>query len=217
MTRPETRLFHVHVHVPDVDYAAAVLADYGLPVNARYGSVDGEAVALGPDETPPADFRFRLQDSQRGHANVTLTAGPEVSFDHLGIVTSGFDDVVERARKAGWTVQGVDEPRTFLITPWEFRIEIHPETGRIAETLGSWEACRFGEVTLSHSTPTAVHSGIEAVVGEIPGLHISDQADDGPHLSRAVLVGDDLPEARDLRPEVLAPDTKSGEEAPGTH
>lgn len=83
-----TRPFHLHYHVPDVEYAEQVLTDIGLPLRARFGTVDGEMVAVEAGEQSPDGFRFRLQDAQRGYANVTLTSGKEVQFDHFGVVTS---------------------------------------------------------------------------------------------------------------------------------
>lgn len=190
MTLPGTRLFHLHYHVPDVEYAERVLAENGLPLHAKFGSVDDEMVALQPDEDPPDGFRLRLQDSQRGYANVTLTSGKDVRFDHLGLVTSEFESIVRRAEDADWTVRGIDDPRTFLVTPWRFRIEVHPEDGRVVDSLGSWNDCRFGEAVLAVPEPEAVRDGIRSVVGRIHGLAVRERRHDRPHVPRATLTGD---------------------------
>lgn len=182
-----TRPFHLHYHVPDVEYAEQVLTDIGLPLRARFGTVDGEMVAVEAGEQSPDGFRFRLQDAQRGYANVTLTSGKEVQFDHFGVVTSSFDEVVQRAMEADWTVQGVDEPRTFLVTPWSFRIEIHPDDGRIANGLGSWEESRFEDIVLAVPAPREVRQELRKIVGV---TRVTVRKREGrPHVPQATLDG----------------------------
>lgn len=188
MTAASPRLFHLHYHVPDIRYAERVLAEHGLPLHARYGSVDDEPISLAPDEDPPKGFDFKLQDAQRGYANITLTPGKDVRFDHLGLVSPEFETVVERASDVEWQIQGVDSPRTFLITPWGFRVEIHPDDGFIAETLGSWEECGFDTVTLAVKNPDEVKKGLQDVVGTVSEVEIQ-QGEDRPHVPQVTLHG----------------------------
>lgn len=159
-----SRLFHLHFHVPDVAVAAAAIDRIGLPPNARYGAVDGESVRLDPGDPDPDGFRFRLQDHQVGHVNITLTSGPRVRFDHLGVVTDAFDAVLDRARDAGWRVRP-NERRTFLVTPWGFRVEVHPAGGRIDEGLGTAETAWIDRCELHVADPEAVRSGLSHVLG----------------------------------------------------
>lgn len=203
MTIPDTRLFHLHYHVPDVEYAERVLADEGLPLHAKFGSVDDEIIAVEAGEEPPAGFQFRLQDSQRGYANITLTSGKDVQFDHLGLVTASFDSIIQRATDAGWTVQGVDDPRTFLITPWGFRIEVHPEDGRVVDSLGSWEECRFEDVVLTVPESEQVKAGISEVIGHIQGLNIREERGQ-PHVPRATMNGQACSDELTIRAASLA-------------
>ena len=170
--KPCNRIFHLHYHVPDISYAEDALAAYGLPLHARFGWVDEEIIALRPEDDTPDDFQFRLQDSQRGYANVTLTSGKKVQFDHLGIISDDFEGITERADTAGWGVQGIDEPRTFLFTPWGFRVEIHPEGNRVEESLGPWEVCRFKEVILTAPDREPVEDGFDTVIGPLPQLSL---------------------------------------------
>lgn len=193
MTLHDTRPFHLHYHVPDVAYAQEVLRNRGLPLRAVFGVVDGDTIALEPGEEPPEGFRFRLQDAQRGYANVTLTRGKQLQFVHVGIVSAHYDRILERAREADWTIHGEESPRTFLITPWGFRIELHPADGRIADSLGSWEQCRFESLVLCVASPSDVHAGIRGVVGDIPGLEVGNGRE-SPHVPRATLAGEAFPE-----------------------
>ncbi|MFC4440463.1 MULTISPECIES: hypothetical protein [Natrialbaceae] len=208
MDIPDTRLFHLHYHVPDIKYAEQVLADNGLPLRARFGSVNGETVVVKPREKPPEGFQFRLQDAQRGEANVTLTRGKRVQFDHFGIVTSAFDVIIERAKKADWTVQGVEGPRTFLIPPWGFRIEVHPEDGRITNSLGSWEESRFENVVLTVPSPSEVEEGLQSVLGLVSGVSIRKE-EDRPHVPQATLGGQAFPGGLTIRASTLTADSES--------
>lgn len=207
MTATSPRLFHLHYHVPDIGYAEQILAEHGLPLHARYGSVDDEPVSLTPDEEPPEGFNFKLQDAQRGYANVTLTPGKNVRFDHIGVVSPAFDTIVQRAKDAEWQVQGLDTTRTFLIPPWGFRIEIHPDDGIIAESLGSWEECRFDTVTLAVQNPDEVEEELQDVVGTVSGVDIH-QADVRPHVPQVRLSGKAFTDEVTLEAASLAGDSE---------
>lgn len=206
MTTAVTRLFHLHYHVPDLGFAEQVLAEHGLPPHAKYGSVDDEPVSLEPGENPPEGFDFKLQDAQRGYANVTITPGKDVRFDHIGLVSPAFESIVERAKDAEWQVHGVDTPRTFLITPWGFRIEIHPEDGIIADSLGSWEECRFDPLTLAVHEPAEVAEELQHVVGTISEIEIQ-QAEDRPDVPEVTLRGQAFREDVTLEATALARDS----------
>ena len=205
MTLPDTRLFHLHYHVPDVKYAESVLADKGLPLRAKFGAVDDEIIAVEAGEEPPERFQFRLQDSQRGYANITLTSGTRVQFDHFGVVTATFDSIIQRAREANWPVHGVEAPRTFLITPWEFRIELHPENGRVVDSLGSWNECRFEDVVLTVPDAEEVRAGLDEVIGHIQDLSVREERG-RPHIPRATLNGHLCPDVATIRAASLATD-----------
>lgn len=205
MTPPSTRLFHLHYHVPDIGHATDVLAAAGLPLHARFGWVDGEMTALAPDEPIPADFRLRLQDSQRGYANVTLTEGADRRFDHLGVVTAEFADVLERAESAGWSVQGEDDVRTFLITPWGFRVEVHPAGDRVEQSLGDWEEGRFESVALTVPTAEEVRARFEAVFEGLPQLRIDGGTDERADVPVADLAGTAVEPSSRVRAAELAP------------
>lgn len=199
MAPPATRLFHLHYHVPDVDYAERSLAKRGFPVRSRFVRVDDELVSFGPAEDLPDEFRFRLQDSQRGYANVTLTSGKEVYFEHFGLVTADFEAVVDRAMSAEWYVLNVDQPRTFLTTPWGFRIELHRTGDRVDNSLGRWEEAHFSDVVLTVSDAEAVTEGLAAIVGDIPCLTVREHHNEHPHVPQATVSGTAFPEDRTLQ------------------
>lgn len=199
----DSRLFHLHYHVPDVEYAEQVLAEKGLPLRAKFGVVDGESIAVKPGESPPNGFQFRLQDAQRGYANVTLTRGNRVQFDHFGVVTSEFEEVIDRASDAGWTVQGHNDRRTFLITPWRFRIEVHPAAGRIEKSLGARDEGRFEAFVLSVPTPSEVSEELQYVLGELSELSVQ-KVEGRPDIPQATMVGEAFPNGVTIQAASLA-------------
>lgn len=203
MVPPKTRLFHLHYHVPDIDHAERVLSDSGIPFHRRYGWVDDRFLTLREGEEIPEGFRLHLQDSQRGYANITLTPGKQVQFDHLGVYTRQFDGVITRAEEAGWHIHRPNQPRTFLVTPWGFRIELHAEGDEVEASLGSWEEAHFDEVVLTVPNPGAVQDGIDGVIGEIAGLVVQKSQDDKPEVPQATIIGSAFPASRTIQAGML--------------
>ncbi|WP_266077623.1 hypothetical protein [Haladaptatus caseinilyticus] len=175
-----TRLFHLHFNTPDVRGAERRLANCGLPLNNRFGYVDGEFHALDADDRVPENFRLRLQDAERGYANITLAPGQRPHFDHLGLCTSAFDVICNRAEDAGWSVRDRDGRRTFIMTPWRFRVELQPYGSDVEDALGAWDDAHFETVELTIPTTdedeNATHE-FESVFGDVPGVMIR-QGDD---------------------------------------
>ncbi|MDY6818622.1 MAG: hypothetical protein SVG88_08175 [Halobacteriales archaeon] len=166
---PTPRLFHLQYDVPDVEAAAAVLADHGLTLHRRVGFVDDERVVLRPDEPVPANFEFQLQTMQAGYVNVTLAEGPPYRCDHIGLYTDAFDAMIDRARDRGWRIDDDDPQRPFIETPWSFRLEVHPTGDEVESTLGSWPDAHLDSVTiLTPDQDTRV--GLLDVLESIPGL-----------------------------------------------
>ncbi|WP_411968248.1 hypothetical protein [Haloferax sp. YSSS75] len=167
-------LFHLHYHVPDVEYAAAALSAYGIEPVARFGTADGESVSLAADETPPDGFTLRLQTNRGGTADVTLTPGPRLAFDHFGVVVDDVSAVVERARQRDWGVTE-NERRTFLVTPWGFRIELQQATSDLVSELGDPADCRFTEVILAAPVEArdSISRTIRDVVGDVTNFRVA--------------------------------------------
>ena len=175
MQKPETRLFHLHYNVPSPSAAGRALADEGLPLRRRFGRVRDESVALAPGDPEPEDFRFRLQTHQRGYVNLTLAPGRRPRFDHLGLCTRAFDEVLARAERAGWPVRDPDGRRPFVTTPWGFRVELHRDGSDVESSLGDWDEAHLGEVTAVVPNPEAVRDGLGEVFGRVPGLVVRSE------------------------------------------
>ncbi|MFD1512111.1 hypothetical protein [Halomarina rubra] len=180
------RLFHLHVNTPDVAALESWLDSLGVPLRQRFGILDGESVALAPGEDAPDGWRLRLQSHRVGAVDVTLAPGQRRRFDHLGVVTNAFDDVVVRVEATGWSVRDPDGRRPFVMTPWTFRVEVHRADSDVARSIGPREDARLErvEVLVPEDEAESVRSGLPTVFGELPALAVS-----GGDVERATLGG----------------------------
>ena len=190
-------VFHLHYHVPNVDYASSILRTHGITPAARFGSRGDESVSLSPDEPVPADFRLRLQTNRGGTADVTLTPAPRVDFDHFGVVVADVSTVVGRASDRGWSVTE-NERRTFLVTPWGFRVELQGTDSDVVAELGSPTDCQFSGVTLAVPVEVREHVSrtLRAVVGDVSNLRVVPVRGTSVGVREARLDGDDVETSR---------------------
>lgn len=190
--RPPTRLFHLHFNAPDVDALESWFESVGVPLRRRFGVVRGESVALAPGEDAPDDWRFRLQSHRVGAVDVTLAPGQRRRFDHLGVVTSAFDDVLARAEAKGWSVRDPGGRRPFAMTPWGFRVELHPEGSDVARSLGPWSEARFERVELlvPADDAEAVRAGLREAFGEVSALAVTEGDVERPTVRAFALGGE---------------------------
>lgn len=183
-------VFHLHYHVPDVEFAASRLSAHGIEPTTRFGSVHGESLAVPADEPAPDSFTLRLQTNRGGVADVTLTPAPRLAFDHVGVVVDDVSAVVERARGRDWPVTQ-NERRTFLATPWGFRIELQSPESDLVSELGPASDCRFAEVSLAVPVEARdrVSRGIRSVVGDVRNLRIAPVRGSDSAVREALLAG----------------------------
>ncbi|RRJ32331.1 VOC family protein [Halocatena pleomorpha] len=164
-------LFHLHFNTPDVTVAAERLADAGLQLQRRFGSVRGDSIALGPDDRTPDDFRLKLQTHQYGAVNITLAPGQQPRFDHFGLQVADIDEVCANAESRGWSVRSNDR-RTFVMTPWGFRVEIHPTAGDVVAELDESAVARLDNVVLRVPAVSPVRKAFKDVFESVPELRI---------------------------------------------
>lgn len=184
----------------------SALSSVGLPVHQRFGRVDGEFTALLPDEPIPEGWKLHVETLQRGYANVTLGPGSHFRFDHFGIYTtpSEFHDVLDRAEAAGWGVSDRERRRTFVITPWRFRIEIHPTGNEVEAGLGSWSDAHIEQLVLVVPDATVVRSELERTIGSVPGLVIESGDVERSAVPTFTLGGAQFPDGRVVDVQELA-------------
>lgn len=76
------------------------------------------------------DFRekrvfFRIIEARKGSINITFGYGKKIIFDHIGFLVPGKEQeiICKNAEKMDWKVER-GERRTFISTPYDFRIEL---------------------------------------------------------------------------------------------
>ena len=204
MTRPPTRLFHLHYNTPDVGQLESALETAGLPLYRRFGWAEDDLLALSPTDPVPAGWRLYVETLQQGYANLTLGLGGRFRFDHLGIYASEFDAIVERAEAAGWSVRDKDGRRPFLTTPWRFRIEIHPEGDDVEGELGCWADAHLEEIRLVVPDAAPVRRGLDAVLGPVSGLVVEEGEATRPIVPRFTLGGTRFPDRPVVNVQTIA-------------
>ena len=171
-------LFHLHFNTPNVSEAADRLSEAGVPLQRRFGSVRGEGTSLTPEEEPPDDFRLKLQVHEYGAVNITLAPGQRPHFDHLGLAVSDLEGTMDRVKEHGWSVRS-NERRTFVMTPWQFRVELHPETGDVVRELGDSGEAHLEDVSLQVPDANGAREAFNEIFHPLSELNIGDSENPG--------------------------------------
>ncbi|MED1469279.1 hypothetical protein [Bacillus salipaludis] len=122
-------LFHYHFWTPYVEETEKFYLENGFRISQRIRKYNGDFQAFNPPLTWD-DFRekkifFRIIEARKGVVNITFGFGKKIMFDHIGFLVSEEEqgDICENAAKMNWEVDK-GEPRTFIATPYNFRIEL---------------------------------------------------------------------------------------------
>lgn len=122
-------LFHYHFWTPYVEETEKFYKGIGFKVSLRTGKYGGNFQTLNPPLTWN-DFReknilFRIIEMRKGTINITFGYGKKIMFDHIGFLvsTEEHNQICDNARKMNWEVK-IGERRTFISTPYEFKIEL---------------------------------------------------------------------------------------------
>lgn len=122
-------LFHFHFWTPYLEETEKFYVENGFRVTLRMGKYEGEFQSFNPPLTWD-DFRqhnilFRIIEVRKGAINLTFGYGRRVIFDHIGFLVSEekLNGICDNAEKMHWPVDRGDR-RTFLTTPFKFRIEL---------------------------------------------------------------------------------------------
>ncbi len=127
-------LFHYHLWTPFVEETERFYQQLGFQVTQRIGKYAGEFTSFDPpldwDDFREQQILFRIIEMKRGAINLTFGYGKKVMFDHIGFLVTEAErlQVLGRAEGLGLTIQA-NERRTFIGTPFGFRIELqtHPD------------------------------------------------------------------------------------------
>jgi hypothetical protein len=122
-------LFHYHFWTPFVEETEEFYKVNGFHVSQRMGRYQNEFQSFNPPQKW-GDFRnkniiFRIIEMKKGAINITFGFGKKVKFDHIGFLVSDNDnrDIIDSAKQMHLNVQA-NERRTFIGTPYGFRIEL---------------------------------------------------------------------------------------------
>jgi hypothetical protein len=126
-------LFHYHFWTPYVEETEKFYLENGFRVSQRIGKYNGDFQMFNPPLTWD-DFRnkkvlFRVIEVRKGAVNITFGYGKKITFDHIGFLVSEEEKskICENAEKINWNVAKGDR-RTFITTPYNFRIELQTNT-----------------------------------------------------------------------------------------
>lgn len=126
-------LSHYHFWTPYVEETEKFYEEMGFQVSLRTGKHEGNFQMFNPPLTWN-DFReknilFRIIEMRKGTVNITFGYGKKIMFDHIGFLvsTEEHNHICDNARKMDWEVK-IGERRTFISTPYEFKIELQTNT-----------------------------------------------------------------------------------------
>ena len=134
------QLFHYHWWTPKVEEMERAYHDLGFETVQRVGRVNGEMQTFNPpkqwEDFKGKDITFRIVEMVKGQSNITFGYGKRDQFDHIGILVDEeeYVEVIRRAEELMWRVSE-GERRTFILTPWKFRIELQKRKDVVKEQM----------------------------------------------------------------------------------
>lgn len=132
-------LFHYHFWTPYVEETERFYIENGFRVSLRAGNVQGKIQRFDPpltwDDFREREIKFRIIEVRKGAVNITFGYGKKVMFDHIGFLVKQeeHDVICQKAAGLKWKTS-VGERRTFIGTPYGFRIELQAHSGAIDQT-----------------------------------------------------------------------------------
>ncbi|UTE71841.1 hypothetical protein M1I95_16450 [Rossellomorea marisflavi] len=127
--RKKMKCFHYHWWTDKVEEMEAWYRGIGFETRQRIGRANGEMREFNPplewDEFRQENVQFRIIEMMQGQVNITFGQGKRDRFDHIGFLVNDLehDKVLKNAALLGWRVDE-GERRTFISTPWRFRVEL---------------------------------------------------------------------------------------------
>jgi len=122
-------LFHYHFWTPYVEETEEFYVNNGFRITQRIGKYKGGFESFNPplnwDDFRDSEILFRVIEARKGSINITFGYGKKIIFDHIGFLVSESEQTIicENANKMNWKVAR-GERRTFISTPYNFRIEL---------------------------------------------------------------------------------------------
>ncbi|WP_445509518.1 hypothetical protein ACUMHR_15450 [Rossellomorea marisflavi] len=123
------KCFHYHWWTDKVEEMEAWYRGIGFETRQRIGRANGEMREFNPplewEDFRQEEVQFRIIEMVQGQVNITFGQGKRDRFDHIGFLMDDLehDEVLKNAALLGWRVDE-GERRTFISTPWRFRVEL---------------------------------------------------------------------------------------------
>lgn len=123
------KCFHYHWWTDKVEEMEAWYRGIGFETRQRVGRANGEMREFNPplewEDFRQEEVQFRIIEMVQGRMNITFGQGKRDRFDHIGFLVDDreHDEVLKNAALLGWRVDE-GERRTFISTPWRFRVEL---------------------------------------------------------------------------------------------
>lgn len=123
------KCFHYHWWTDKVEEMEAWYRGIGFETRQRIGRANGEMREFNPplewEDFRQEEVQFRIIEMVKGRMNITFGQGKRDRFDHIGFLVDELehDEVLKNAALLGWRVDE-GERRTFISTPWRFRVEL---------------------------------------------------------------------------------------------
>ncbi|MBV6685048.1 hypothetical protein KV679_15155 [Bacillus sp. JRC01] len=123
------KCFHYHWWTYKVEEMEAWYRGIGFETRQRIGRANGEMREFNPplewEDFRQEEVQFRIIEMVQGQVNITFGQGKRDRFDHIGFLVDDreHNEVLKNAALLGWRVDE-GERRTFISTPWRFRVEL---------------------------------------------------------------------------------------------
>ncbi|KZE50728.1 hypothetical protein [Rossellomorea marisflavi] len=123
------KCFHYHWWTDKVEEMEAWYRGIGFETRQRIGRANGTMREFNPplewEDFRQEEVQFRIIEMVQGQVNITFGQGKRDRFDHIGFLVDDreHNEVLKNAALLGWRVDE-GERRTFISTPWRFRVEL---------------------------------------------------------------------------------------------
>ncbi|GGD14660.1 hypothetical protein [Pontibacillus salipaludis] len=123
------QLFHYHWWTPQLEEMENFYKELGFATTLRVGNYQGEMQSFNPplewDDFRDREVTFRIIEMVKGQTNITFGYGKRNRFDHVGILVDEeeYREIIHNAENLNLNINE-GERRTFISTPWKFRIEL---------------------------------------------------------------------------------------------
>ncbi|RZT21251.1 hypothetical protein [Fictibacillus sp. BK138] len=190
-------LFHYHFWTPYVEETEKFYTDHGFRISQRIGKYKGKFQTFDPPLTWN-DFRekkilFRIIEARKGAVNITFGFGKNVMFDHIGyfVSESELNMICNHAKEMGWEVNK-GERRTFISTPYSFRIELQSHPDVIDSQTDSFQIRQL----MLETTRNGLEQDLTLLFGK-PIKNIVSKVGDEVTIQKAIINGFSSPSATD--------------------